>query len=135
MAIAKIYRGTVKAGRMIPDDPQGYALRFCGHEGKRVQETVERERKQGSKAQRGYYRGCVIYLIAANTGQGADDVAYEMRRRFLSPIDDDGKKIGIPRSTSTLSTVEMEEYLSKIRQWASEFLGVYIPLPNEIEVK
>jgi hypothetical protein len=46
----------------------------------------------------------------------------------------DGIKPGMPptvRSTSDLSTIEFEEYCSKIRMWASKELGVYIPSPNE----
>jgi hypothetical protein len=30
-------------------------------------------------------------------------------------------------------TKKMEEYLSQIREWASQSLGVFIPLPNEVD--
>lgn len=36
-------------------------------------------------------------------------------------------------STTRLSTVEFENYLSKIRTWASAELGCYLPLPNETQ--
>lgn len=41
-----------------------------------------------------------------------------------------------PESTAELSTKEFEEYLEKIRQWASdpdEGVNCYIPLPNEVK--
>jgi hypothetical protein len=37
----------------------------------------------------------------------------------------------IPRSTATLSTLEMEDYLARVREFASMELGCYIPEPNE----
>lgn len=41
------------------------------------------------------------------------------------------KKVNVTRSTSTLTTVEFEEYLEKIRRWSVKELGCYIPNPNE----
>jgi hypothetical protein len=36
------------------------------------------------------------------------------------------------RSTTSLNTVEMEEYVENIRRFAISELGCYIPEPNEI---
>jgi len=38
------------------------------------------------------------------------------------------------KSTTSLSTVEMEDYLSKCRQFGSLTLGIFIPLPNEVMI-
>ena len=38
------------------------------------------------------------------------------------------------RSTSDLSTGEMEQYHADIRAWASSELNIYIPLPHEAEI-
>lgn len=41
-----------------------------------------------------------------------------------------GKEIHVPRSTTEMTTVEFENYMTECRVWASE-QGYYIPLPNE----
>ena len=43
------------------------------------------------------------------------------------------KEIKKPLSTANLSTSEFEAYLEKVRRWASQFLSLYVPLPNEIQ--
>ena len=37
----------------------------------------------------------------------------------------------ILKSTTDLSTIEIEDYFSGIRNWSGDFLSCYIPLPNE----
>jgi hypothetical protein len=37
----------------------------------------------------------------------------------------------MPQSTTELSTIQFEEYLDKIREFATEFLSIQIPLPND----
>jgi len=37
----------------------------------------------------------------------------------------------VTRSTTSFTTLEMEDYLSKIRTFASSELGIYLPKPNE----
>ena len=45
----------------------------------------------------------------------------------------EGGKIPTVSSTTDLSTIKMEDYLMHIRVWASQFLGCFVPLPNEVE--
>jgi hypothetical protein len=73
----------------------------------------------------------VVYKILSEyTGHTKDEIHDAMRRMFLANPDDILK---IPRSTTTLSTKEMEEYLASIRQWAAgEPLNCSIPEPNEV---
>ena len=44
---------------------------------------------------------------------------------------EDGKPDRVKRS-SNMTTVEMNEYIEKIRLWADIEYSVYIPLPNEV---
>jgi len=44
-----------------------------------------------------------------------------------------GKEMEYVRSTTKLNTTAFEEYLEKIRLWASMELNCLIPLPNECE--
>lgn len=34
-------------------------------------------------------------------------------------------------STRTLTTKEFQEFISRIQQWAAEYLNIYVPDPNE----
>ena len=43
------------------------------------------------------------------------------------------KEYKITKSTTALNTSEFEDYLSKIRSWASVDLGIFIPEPNDVE--
>lgn len=105
----------------------------------RVGETIEvdpikREvRRNRSTKQNAYYWGVVIKILEAYLQeQGLDS---EMIHTALK-IGCFGAKevfgVMVPaKSTQELSTDEMEQYLTWIRQWASSFRNIYIPLPNE----
>ena len=56
-----------------------------------------------------------------------------MRYQFLRQ--EDGRIPGMYTITSTakLTKDEFSEYIESIKQWASEFLSVYIPSPDEVE--
>jgi len=57
-----------------------------------------------------------------------------MQRMFLKYAKDvsDGTSEMFVRSTTSLNTVEMNEYIEQIRIFAVSELGCYIPEPNEI---
>jgi len=63
--------------------------------------------------------------------QNAENIHKTLKKEFLKDLSfkEDGNII--KKSTSNLSTVEMEEYLSKIRVWASKKHRIFIPEPNE----
>ena len=91
-----------------------------------------------SRQQQGYYWGVILDMIAEFSGNDKDAVHTEMKRMFLKIGE---KRLGnrivdVTRSTSDLTTVETEEYYSKIRAWARQRpedggLGLRIPVPNE----
>ena len=56
-----------------------------------------------------------------------------MQRRFLKYTKDvfDGSEEFV-KSTTSLNTIEMQEYIDQICIFAISELGVYIPQPNEI---
>lgn len=82
--------------------------------------------------QNAYYHGVVCQLIAEHTGYSIDEVHEVLKQMFLkNTIMIGNKEYNVPRSTKELDTVQMEEYLKHIREWASNDLGIYIPMPNE----
>ena len=94
-----------------------------------------------STSQNAYFHGVVVPLVY----QGLKDAGFDeiedhedakmvVKSLFLERIIPDrrtGEGIKTIRNTHTLTTVEFSEFVDKIIKWASEYLGVQIPLPNE----
>jgi hypothetical protein len=93
-----------------------------------------------SLKQNDYYHGVVIPMVRS----GLYDVGYELRptgvHEFLKYLLLDDEIIDEitwtyttkEGSTKELTTKEFSEFISKIQQWAAEYLNIYIPDPNEI---
>lgn len=101
----------------------------------RVKPEKRDVRQKRSTRQNSYYWAVVIGTLENSLEQGLDGEQIHTAlkcgcfgtRRVFGCCD-------MPRkSTSELSTVEMEDYLKWVREWASEVRGIYIPLPNETE--
>lgn len=101
--------------------------------GKVVEVTAEKQKKRRSNEQNAYYWGVVLKTIADFCGyfsaEEVESLHAEMCRRFL-PV---RGRLNLPTRSSKLSTVEMNDYIEKIRVWASRELSLYIPEPNEIQ--
>lgn len=97
--------------------------------------------RKRSLDQNAYYQGPVIGILAEYCGNSHDEMHEILKQKFLSRlaivINKNGEKeeIRISRSTADLSTVEFEEYLKRIKTWASSDLSIYIPDPNEQLIK
>jgi len=90
-------------------------------------------KKVRSLQQNSYYWGVVIKHISDHLGY-TDQETHELMKvtHNAKNLIVNGEEIKIGISTSVLSTIQFEEYLEKIRQWASIYLGVSIPLPHEV---
>lgn len=86
-----------------------------------------KRKKQRSNAENAYYWGIVLKIISDHTGETVEDLHEHFRVRFLMQ----GEKFSRPKSTTGLSVGEFEEYLQKIRMFATTDLNCFIPLPNE----
>jgi len=108
-------------------------------EGDRFRVTFERLYKKRSNEQNKYYWGCVLPILLTEIKEQGNDydddsLHEELKSRFghkKEVHNKDGEIIELIRSTSTYTTSEFMEYLTEIKQWASEFWGCYIPDPNE----
>ena len=121
--IEQKHLGKVNQGKFVPYNQQAYENFLRGLEGCDVEVLITKRKKPRSTVQNNYYRGVVIHMIADAMGDSDEGRVHGyMKDKFLS-----GK------STTKLTTVEMMEYISKVRMWASEFLSCYIPDPNESE--
>lgn len=102
--------------------------------------SVDRYRKNKSNSQLGYYFSCVLPMFM----QGAIDAGWEvtsldecdawLKSQFANRDlinKHSGEVIQVPALKRQMTTVEFSTFVNQVREWASEFLGVYIPEPGE----
>jgi len=93
--------------------------------------------KQRSNPQNKYYWGCVVQILSDELGYTPEEVHEILKDKFLGvrvPLKNPkGLEIfgWIKKSTTTMDTKEWEEYMTKIREWASLTLSIFINEPNE----
>lgn len=99
---------------------------------------VQKPKKQRSSQENRYYWGVPIKLLSEHTGFFPEEMHMAMRQKFLKEervvtLEDETEvTIEVARSTTSLSTSEMEDYLARIRQFAATELNLQIPEPNEV---
>lgn len=107
--------------------------------------TVEKYRKNKSNPQLGYLFACVYPLVLKALNDAGwefvsvDEVDEYCKSMFSSKEilnRNSGEIMDIPGLKREMTTVEMMTYVDAIRDWASEFLNVYIPEPEtQIEMQ
>jgi hypothetical protein len=95
----------------------------------RVEVIIRKPKTKRSDLQNNYYWGVVLELLSKELGYDQDEMHEILKYKFLQ-----SHAMGMPyvKSTTKLSTGEFEEYLSKIKRWAAEFLNIVIPDPNTV---
>lgn len=104
-----------------------------------IELTVNRLSKKRSNNQNNYLWGCVIPLVRdrlVDLGHEVNaDLTHEiLKLKFNTKYlhNEEGEVVAeYGGSTTELSTTDFMIYLEKIKMWASSFLGIYIPEPNE----
>lgn len=108
------------------------------YKGQQVTISFKLKGKKRSNNQNSFYWGVVVDMIMKRLNDLGHDLTPEETHDFLKgrfnfkeieAVAD--HFIEVPRSTSRLDTLEFIEYIEKIQVWASTFLGLYIPEPNE----
>ena len=92
---------------------------------------VKKKKNSRSVVQNSYY-WLILTLLQDENGDDKNDwhnyFGEKFRRRGKEI---NGEMVEYTKSTTALSTMDMEDYLSKIRMFASVELGCFLPLPNE----
>lgn len=93
--------------------------------------------KNRSNNQNRYMWGVVYETLSNHLGYTPEEIHEICKHKFLKGWltlheKSGAKEIEITKSTASLNTVEMENYLTKIREWASIELTCWIPDPNEV---
>lgn len=126
-----LFNGTIKKGKLYLADMEQFNQYISNFEGKDVHISVGIPRKDRSSEQNRYYWGCVVEILQKELGYETKEMMHDALRMTFLKVHYTDKPPTI-KSTTELSTVEFEEYLSQVRQWASQE-GIYIPLPNEVD--
>ncbi len=94
--------------------------------------TIGKNKKYRSNPQLSYYFAVPVKILSEHLGYHVDEM-HDLLKHMFNPkmIDVKGFCVEIGGSTGELKTDQMEDYLSRIRMWASSDLNVFIPLPNE----
>jgi hypothetical protein len=129
--INPVFRGTIKQGNFIPDNRDKYRNYLCAKEGRVIECVFRPETKFKSDKERGYYWAVIIPILCENTGYGDQTMHEYIKDMFYPKITVLDKSI--PIEGKNMTTIQTEEMHTKIREWASEFLNCYIPLPNEVD--
>ena len=113
---------------------------IASFDGKVIEITIQKKRKQRSNPQNRFYWGVIIpiwrNLLLNEWGEvHTNESTHEflkMNFGYNERVDENtGEIFRSPRSTTENSTVEMEEYHEVLRQKAFEMFEAVIPLPNE----
>lgn len=111
----------------------------------RYRMTIEKMRKNKSLPQLGYYYACVLPLFMQHLIEAGYDFtnieqvdAFAKSRFASQPIINKhtGEVIEVPGLKREMTTLEMSTFTNAIRDWDAEYLGGYIPEPeNQIEMQ
>ncbi|MDB4567448.1 hypothetical protein N9104_01670 [Pseudomonadales bacterium] len=126
-------RGKVVGGEFVPYFKEHQQHQLEKLEGKHATATYSEAKKQRTNPQNRYLHGVVFALIADETGNDPDDVKTFLKGKFLTERLD-GPVTSRVKSTSELSTKEMNMFVEECCRWAMMFLGVIIPEPGEVEL-
>jgi len=126
-----IFIGNTKKGKLIIQNPDKFNAYLLTLGDKEVAVIVKTWRKPRSNPQNRFMWGVCYQLISEATGYTREEVHDAMRMLFLK---DEDRAIPTLKSTTALTTIEMNEYWAKIQQFAAEKLNLVIPDPNEVEI-
>ena len=124
------FMGKSEKGIVVLDDEKGFTEHIKSLDGKFIQLVVRRYRTNRSNNQNRYYFGIVIKILGDELGYMPDEMHEALKWKFLRK----GGKLETVKSTSSLTTIEFEQYLELIRIWALRDLEIAIPLPNEVDI-
>lgn len=126
------YKAVVLGGEINFFKDKDYIDRAKKLEGETIYVELKKQSKCRSTVQNNYWHGIVCKILSDELGYTVEEIHEYLKLRFLSEKKFDDKisflKIG---STASLSTVDFERLINKVRMWSSSELGCYIPKPNE----
>lgn len=137
------YNATVTNGKLVIVHKERLLKELQSFEGKALVISIEKRKKNRSSPQNRFYWSVCVQLVLKgliDAGWNASEVDTEtvhdyLKAKFLKKEvvnTNTGEIIELNASTKKLSTVEFMDYIASIQQWAAEYLGLFIPSPNEM---
>jgi hypothetical protein len=131
----------VTNGRIPLEVSQAVAAALRRMDGKRVIISLRKHVNRRSDRQNRAYWGIIVPRVLEMFTDAGNDTTKEEIHEYLKEhvggpmfarvlIDPDGERRPVVRSSTTLTTVEWEDFMEKIRAWAAE-RGLILPMPKE----
>lgn len=127
MKIRPVFYGKIENGKLQLEHPDQFKQFAASMKGE-IQLTLENKKRSRSLNQNNYYWGVIIPILCDYLGYNPEEMHEAIKWQFLRI---DHEKVPSVKSSTDLSTVEWEDLMSRIRQWASIEFALYIPEPNE----
>ena len=109
------------------------AIRYIEENEDKLVCSISKPKNYRSLQQNKYY-WFILGLLESNSGIDSNDWHLYFGEKFRRNTKDfNGEIITFTKSSTDLTTMEFEDYMSKIRTFASRELGILLPLPNETE--
>ena len=129
------FYATISPDGLQWSDPQAMGKYLARHKGKTVKVTFQTEHWLRTIAENAYYHGVIVKILSDEIGFSPEEMHDILKTHFLTTKErmerDKRRKLTRTRSTTDLTTVEFEDFCSRVRTWASQTLRIIIPLPNE----
>ncbi|MCP4644530.1 MAG: hypothetical protein GY851_29065 [bacterium] len=127
-----IFRGRSIDGRPVVDDPVALSS-YCTKLGNvPIKVSITKWRDKRSGEQNRYLWGVVYRVLGEHIGYTDEELHEHCRVRFLrtTKATRQGRDMTVVRSTTSLDTKEMHDYIEAIRDWAAQWHDCVIPDAN-----
>lgn len=132
------FDGVVKQGHMPPSVRMGIADALKRAEGKRVCIRLAEYRRRRTLSQNAFFHGPFLEAVTemfneAGNSLDPDTVKDMLKEMFGLKIlvkMPDGVEKYVPKGTRNYTTIEIEDFMTKIRAWAANY-DKELPFPNE----
>jgi hypothetical protein len=125
------FTGQIFEGKFIPFDGEAYRNYLLTLESEKVEVEVKKFRNSRSLEQNRYYWQ-IVAKISEHTGYTKDETHALLGSKFLKDHVDiqegeEMKRYTVVKSSSSLKTDEMAQYIEEAKQWAAQELQLFIP--------
>lgn len=134
------YNGSVDSeSKLRVNNRKQFDLDLKRFAGKKVQISIKLDRATRSSQQNRYYFGIVVPLVMQGLIELGHDVNKQDTHEFIKANfnyeeivnKDTGEMFRITKSTARLNKNDFGVMIEKLKVFASEYLNIYIPEPNE----
>ena len=131
--------GKVIKGQLLKIQPERWIKHLSSLEGQQVTVKIDKERHPRTNAMNRYYWGAIVEPISEYTGIRPGTLhEHHLKKMFASHPETIWDKQGNPvaevivtEHTSQMTIERFKKYCEDCKQWAAEFLGIYIGDPGE----